>query len=142
MAVVEKKIKQDEVEIPTASMSDIAFLLIIFFMTTSVFSRDKGLKLVLPEKGQEVKVASHNLVKIAINPQGEVFFGDQPVTLDQLPDKIKEKLKENPKYVILIKTNELAPYEKMIEVLDVVKSIPEAKRISLSVIKTEQAQGG
>ena len=142
MAVVEKKIKQDEVEIPTASMSDIAFLLIIFFMTTSVFSRDKGLKLVLPEKGQEVKVASENLVKIAINPQGEIFFGDQPVTLDQLPEKIKEKLAENPKYVILIKTNELAPYDKMIQVLDVVKSIPEAKRISLGVIKTEQPQGG
>ncbi len=142
MAIVEKKIKQDEVEIPTSSMSDIAFLLIVFFMTTSVFSRDKGLKLVLPEKGQEVKVASKNLVKIAINPQGEVFFGDQPVTLDQLPEKIKKKLAENPKYVILIKTNELAPYDKMIQVLDVVKSVPEAKRISLGVIKTEQPQGG
>jgi len=142
VAIVEKKIKQDEVEIPTSSMSDIAFLLIVFFMTTSVFSRDKGLKLVLPEKGQEVKVASKNLVKIAINPQGEVFFGDQPVTLDQLPEKIKKKLAENPKYVILIKTNELAPYDKMIQVLDVVKSVPEAKRISLGVIKTEQPQGG
>ncbi len=142
MALVEKKIKQDEVEIPTASMSDIAFLLIIFFMTTSVFSRDKGLKLVLPEKGQEVKVASENLIKIAINPQGEVFFGDEPVTVSQIPDKVKAKLAENPKYVVLIRTNELAPYEKMIEVLDAVKSVPEAKRISLSVIKTEQAQGG
>ncbi len=142
MALVEKKIKQDEVEIPTASMSDIAFLLIIFFMTTSVFSRDKGLKLVLPEKGQEVKVASENLIKIAINPQGEVFFGDEPVTVSQIPEKVKAKLAENPKYVVLIRTNELAPYEKMIEVLDAVKSVPEAKRISLSVIKTEQAQGG
>ncbi len=142
MALVDKKIKQDEVEIPTASMSDIAFLLIIFFMTTSVFSRDKGLKLVLPEKGQEVKVASENLIKIAINPQGEVFFGDEPVTVSQIPEKVKAKLAENPKYVVLIRTNELAPYEKMIEVLDAVKSVPEAKRISLSVIKTEQAQGG
>ncbi len=142
MAIIEKKIKQDEVEIPTASMSDIAFLLIIFFMTTSVFSRDKGLKLVLPEKGQEVKVASENLVKIAINPQGEIFFGDQPITVDQIPEKVKEKLAENPKYVILIRTNELAPYDKMIQVLDAVKSVPEAKRISLSVIKTEQPQGG
>ncbi len=142
MALVEKKIKQDEVEIPTASMSDIAFLLIIFFMTTSVFSRDKGLKLVLPEKGQEVKVASENLIKIAINPQGEVFFGDEPVTVSQIPDKVKAKLAENPKYVVLIRTKELAPDEKMIEVLDAVKSVPEAKRISLSVIKTEQAQGG
>ncbi|HDM89862.1 MAG: biopolymer transporter ExbD [Candidatus Hydrothermota bacterium] len=124
-----------EVEIPTASMADIAFLLIIFFMTTTIFARDKGLKLVLPEKGQEVKVKSRNILKISINDQGQIFAGDQPTTLAELPDIVKKRLAENPKLVILIKTHANAPYELMIKTFDTIKGIEEAKRVALGVIK-------
>ena len=140
MPIIGKRERVEEVEIPTASMADIAFLLIIFFMTT-VFARDKGLKLVLPEKGQEVKVASKKLIKIAVNPAGEIYFGDELVQPNQIPERVKRKLQEDPKMVVLIRTHENAPYERMIEVLDQVKSVPEAKRISLSIIRAE-TQGG
>jgi len=139
--IIGKRERVEEVEIPTASMADIAFLLIIFFMTTTVFARDKGLKLVLPEKGQEVKVASKKLIKIAVNPAGEIYFGDELVQPNQIPERVKRKLQEDPKMVVLIRTHENAPYERMIEVLDQVKSVPEAKRISLSIIRAE-TQGG
>ncbi len=129
-----KKPIEQEVEIPTASMADIAFLLIIFFMTTTIFARDKGLKLVLPEKQQEiVKVKSKNLLKISINDQGEVFVGDEKVTPDQLGEKVQAKLDENPKLIILIKPHVNAPYEKMIQVFDQLKQI-KANRVALSVI--------
>ncbi len=141
MPIIGKRERVEEVEIPTASMADIAFLLIIFFMTTTVFARDKGLKLVLPEKGQEVKVASKKLIKIAVNPAGEIYFGDELVQPNQIPERVKRKLQEDPKMVVLIRTHENAPYERMIEVLDQVKSVPEAKRISLSIIRAE-TQGG
>ena len=126
---------REEAEIPTASMADIAFLLIIFFMTTSIFARDKGLKLVLPEKGTEVKVKSQHLLKISINDQGEIFVGDEPTTLPQLTPIIKERLAQDTLLIIYIKTHQDAPYGRMIEVFDLVKQIPEAKRVSLGVIK-------
>ncbi len=129
---------EDEVEIPTASMADIAFLLIIFFMTTSIFARDKGLKLVLPEKTQQVvKLTSKNLLKISINDQGEVFVGDQKVnTLDEMQALVEQKLQENPKMVVLLKPHVHAPYHKMIEVFDRLKKM-KVTRLALSVIKPE-----
>jgi len=127
--------KESEVEIPTASMADIAFLLIIFFMTTTIFARDKGLKLVLPEKGAEVKVVTKKLMKISINDEGRIFVGDEEISIDQLRERIVERLTENPKLIIFIKTHQDAPYERMIDVLDEVKSVKEAKRVALGIIR-------
>ena len=63
--------------IPTASMGDIAFLIIIFFMTTSIFSREKGLKIILPEKGEEVKIKSENIMTVRVSPDGRVLIGER-----------------------------------------------------------------
>jgi biopolymer transport protein ExbD len=118
-------------------MSDIAFLLIVFFMTTTIFSRDKGLKLVLPEKGSEKKVASGNIVKVSINDIGEIFVGDEQVTLSGIQPKIREQLIENPKRTVILKTHADAPYQKMIEVFDEVKGIEEAKSVAIGTIRPE-----
>ena len=45
-------------EIPTASMADIAFLLLVFFLTTTVFNEEKGLPIVLPEQSEEQDVSA------------------------------------------------------------------------------------
>ena len=137
MAILKKKPRREQAEIPTASMSDIAFLLIIFFMTTTIFSRDKGLKLVLPEKGSEKKVASANIIKVSINDRGEFFVGDEQVTLSELQPKVRELLAENPKRTIIIKTHANAPYERMIEAFDEIKGIEEAKSVALGTIRPE-----
>ena len=136
MAIIRKKkgIEQ-EVEIPTASMADIAFLLIIFFMTTTIFARDKGLKLVLPEKKQEiVKLKSKDLLKISINDLDQIFVGDERVSEEELIPKVKAKLEENPKLIILVKPHVNASYEKLISVFDKLKQI-KAKRVAFSVVK-------
>ncbi|MEO0279950.1 MAG: biopolymer transporter ExbD [candidate division WOR-3 bacterium] len=122
MPVIGKKIKY-EPEIPTASMADIAFLLIIFFMVTTIFSRDRGLKLILPEKSEEsvVKIKKENLLSIFINPEGKIFLRDEltETPFSDLRRRIKEDILNNPdKIVIFIKTNVKAPYNVMIDVFD------------------------
>jgi len=141
MAIIQRKQLEEEAEIPTASMADIAFLLIIFFMTTTNFAREKGLKFLLPEKKeqpQEIKIAKKNLLKISINDRGEVFLNDEQVNPDNLENEIKRRLEENKKLVILIRTHENAPYGMMIKVFDAVKAAG-GKKVGLGVIKEEGA---
>jgi biopolymer transport protein ExbD len=133
-----------EAEIPTASMADIAFLLIIFFMTSTVFMRDKGLKLVLPEKtDQIVKIGGERVIRVSINDVGEIFLEEENITsLSDLKEKIGNRIldykakHEGKDPLIVIRTNVEAPYEKMVEVFDVIKQIPEAKAVSHTSIKT------
>lgn len=122
--------------IPTASMGDIAFLIIIFFMTTSIFSREKGLKTVLPEKGQEVKIKSENILTIQVNPAGEVLIGDKILTIPEVRSKVAEELDKNKELVVALRVARTAPYKTMIDVFDELK-LAKAERISLMPVKEE-----
>ena len=54
-------------EIPTASMADIAFLLLIFFLVTTTIDSDKGIALTLPAMGEDFQVKSQMITNILIN---------------------------------------------------------------------------
>jgi len=139
MAIFKKVRLDEEAEIPTASMADIAFLLIIFFMTTTNFAREKGLKFVLPEKKdqpQEVKIKSENLLNISINDKGEMFLNDEEARWENLEREVKLRLEKNPNLIILIRTHRDAPYEYMIKAFDAVKAAG-GKKVGLGIIGGE-----
>ncbi len=130
---------EEEAEIPTASMADIAFLMIIFFMTTTNFAREKGLKFVLPEKKdqpQEIKIKSENLLKISINDRGEVFLNDEEARWENLEKEVRLRLQKNPNLIILIRTHRDAPYDYMIRAFDAVKAAG-GKKVGLGIIGGE-----
>jgi biopolymer transport protein ExbD len=125
----EKKIKG--AEIPTASMADIAFLLLIFFMVTTVFANEVGLQIMLPEKGEEVKVKSENIQRIYVEEKGELRINGEPVSQDQLVDEVKKILAENKDAIFSIKTHPRAQYEYMVNALDKLR-LANAERYSLA----------
>ncbi len=85
--------KKDSVEIPTASMADIAFLLIIFFMVTTVFSATKGLDFKLPKDEDEpLETETIEAVYIKVMPGGGVLVDQQPMNLDQILPYLQPKL--------------------------------------------------
>jgi biopolymer transport protein ExbD len=139
MAIFKKVRLDEEAEIPTASMADIAFLLIIFFMTTTNFAREKGLKFVLPEKKdqpQEIRIKSENLLKISINDKGELFLNDEEARWENLEREVKLRLEKNPNLIILIRTHRDAPYDYMIRAFDAVKAAG-GKKVGLGIIGGE-----
>jgi biopolymer transport protein ExbD len=126
-------------EIPTASTSDIAFLLIIFFMATTKFDVKEGLTLVLPpaakEDSEQIKLTPDQLTKVFITATGDIVINekDNLGTFNQsaFDDIVKEKLNLNPEMIFSIKTDREAKYNDMIRVLDRLKTAG-AEKISLS----------
>ena len=124
-------------EIPTASMADIAFLLLIFFLVTTVFAEDRGLSLVLPEKAtEEVEVNPKNIITFYVVGNGVVQLrrGDSPdkqtINYDQTEAVARQELAANPRLIVSVKTSPDAKYVDMVNVLDEVK-LAGATRISL-----------
>jgi len=107
--------------IPTASMADIAFLLIIFFLVTTSMSTDKGLGLTLPPQGAATRVPSRNITKVWINTSGEIMHDQDLVTLDIMRERIRQMTLENPNLIVSIKTAPDARYEVFVDVVDAVK---------------------
>jgi len=67
--LLEKK-RERMVQIPTASMADIAFLLLTFFLVTTSLDLDKGLQLVLPPKGEVAPMSEDKIATLFVNAAG------------------------------------------------------------------------
>jgi biopolymer transport protein ExbD len=130
MILREKKVAR--AGIPTASMGDVAFLILIFFLTSTVFTKDKGLKMLLPERTEEqeqVKVKPENIVTVAINPAGEVKIKtvdlDRILVLEQygeIKSIVEERLlARDTLLVVSLRPSKDAPYDNMIQALDQIK---------------------
>lgn len=132
-----KRRPQPEAEIPTASMADIAFLLIVFFMVSTTLLEEKGLPLVLPEAGEQKKVPSKNIVHVVIGQEGGIKIDGSPFNLEDVRTQIETKLMERPGTLIVsVKTHPDCPYGRMIDVFDELK-LANAERISLVPPKKE-----
>jgi len=118
-------------EIPTSSMADIAFLLLIFFLVTTTIDIDKGLGLVLPAEGETIEIKKKNILNCLINSSGMVLLGGEPVNLKDVSRIVKEKLRENNKLIISVKTHEKTRYKDYVAIIDQLK-IAEATRISIA----------
>lgn len=122
-------------EIPQASVADVAFLLLIFFIATTQFETEFGIPLQLPGIGTtSVKVKSDNVLAIKTSADGLVYVRDEVVSLRQVRDVVKTELEGNANLVVVIETAEDAPYESMVNVLDEVK-VAKAERISIKKVR-------
>ena len=79
-------------EIPTSSMADIAFLLLIFFLVTTTIDMDKGLGMVLPAEGEELEINKKNILNCLINSSGKVLLGGSLSNYQIYPRKLDKSL--------------------------------------------------
>ncbi len=132
-----KKRPRAEAEIPTSSMADIAFLLIVFFMVSTTLLEEKGLPLVLPEAGQQKKVPSKNIVHVVVGTDGQIKIDGTQLSLAEVRMNIEAKLAARPGTLIVsVKTHPECSYSRMIDVFDELK-LAKAERISLVPPKRE-----
>lgn len=123
-------------EIPNASMADIAFLLLTFFLVTTTIANDKGLQLLLPPPPDpnqaEMKFQQHNLFTIQVNSSDALLVEGEPLEdITTLQDNIKTfilnngvdpELSDNPeKAIVTYKTDRGTSHRKFIEVLDIIQ---------------------
>ncbi len=114
--------KEQKTQIPTASMSDIAFLLIIFFMLTTVFRKETGLKVILPKaKSTERVLKSRDVANIYIDKDGRISVDDKLVAPEQVKLAFKMKLAENPAVLAQLKADKRVKYGVVNDVLDALR---------------------
>lgn len=113
------------IRIDMTPMVDIAFLLLIFYMVTTIFTTPQAMEVNLPKDDkQEIKIAESNLLTIRIYKDGKFYenMGNKkPKEIDakQLRNFLIEKNKANPdKLVTLIRVHKEAPYYKMVYLVD------------------------
>ncbi len=128
-----KRNSRVEAEIPNASMSDIAFLLLIFFMVTTAFAARKGIDFRLPapaKDDQEIEEKELKAITIQVLASGRLVIDGSPKNVGDIQPYIKPVLAVDPKKFVIIQMDMDATYGSMMEVMDELK-LAEVQNIAL-----------
>ncbi len=135
MSVFKKRKKKGALgEVNMASTSDISFLLLIFFIVSTIFADEMGLVMILPGKQltQEdvVQVPERLLATIRIHQDNSITYDRKPIQLNEIMNVIKARIESNERTVVIIETHPDAHYGMMVACLDEVK-LANARRLTL-----------
>ena len=104
------------------SLVDVVFLLLIFFTVSATFMDQPALKIDLPESGAEPpKDSEPEPMTVYLTSRGELYFGDQPVRIEDLAELIGEKIREGTSKHLSIKADKEVTHGEVIEVMDLAR---------------------
>ncbi len=122
-----------------SSMADIAFLLIIFFMLTTVFSVDAGIVIELPDTEVQETVPLREVV-LAVTHEGELFADGQPIALLAIGDYIKSKRAANPARPVVVRSDRRVQYGLVADIMDELLKAG-VRDVALPTVAKERGKG-
>ena len=121
MLVHARKRKRFQVQIPLTSLIDIVFLLLIYFLLTTNFMVDEGIKIKLPQ-AKAAAPQTEEVITIYVDKEGRAFLGTDEVPLAQLFDLIKEKIGSKNNELVVIRADRAVILNKAVKVMDIAKA--------------------
>ena len=100
-----------------SSMTDIVFLLLIFFMLTSTLVSPNALKLLLPNS--KARTLEKQTISVSITPEIEYYIEDQKFPFDQLENQLKQRLANEKEPAIVLHADKTVDIEFAVKVMDI-----------------------
>ncbi|MEX2611394.1 MAG: biopolymer transporter ExbD [Gemmatimonadota bacterium] len=118
-------------EIPSSSLADMAFLLLIFFMVSTVFPKEKPRRLDWPEADATKKLdeARKDILHVFVEEDGAIYINDMPVPPAQVNAVIQPIRTENPQLVIVLRADRDVTYQ---HIAGVMTELQEARTVRLT----------
>ena len=122
----EKKAKL-EAQVPTSSMADLAFLLLVFFMVTTIFRLEDGLPVELPKAAAAEQIPREKLAHIWVNEKRQISINDNLVDITAIQTIILSKLQQNPALIVAFNADKRTPYDLMSDIMEELKQVNATK---------------
>ena len=108
---LERKSKASS-QIPSSSMADIAFLLLIFFMVTTVFQKDRKrpIEWVQAESSKKIDEKHKDILNVWVERNGDVFINDLPRAMEDVSEVVRPLRMESERLVVSIRSDRDALY--------------------------------
>ena len=122
-----------------ASLVDVLFLLLIFFMVTSAFVEQPNIKLELPSTRHSEVSKMNNLV-LSIARDGKLFLQDSLVDKKDLEKELRRVILDTGDEVLVLKADKFVPYGVVIDIMDAVKGAGFRKVIAPTIMEEESVK--
>ncbi|MDR1563243.1 MAG: biopolymer transporter ExbD [Dysgonamonadaceae bacterium] len=117
-----KRKRRVTAEFSMASMTDMIFLLLIFFMITSTVVIPNAIKVVLPQSAQQTKAKPLTRVTVDAGLRYYVAYGkdrEKEVSFDEITPFLQECYAKDPEIYVALYADESIPYKEVVKVLDI-----------------------
>jgi len=121
--------------IPLCSMSDVAFLLLIFIMLVSLMNYRKEVKIRYPEAETAKKVSAEKNLEIWVDTEGRLYLNGDPASLKHIERSVAEAYRHAPDTRVHIIADRNTPFENVHQVLAILQLL-EYRTVSF-VVKNE-----
>lgn len=109
------------VQFPLASLIDIVFLLLVYFLLTTNFMVDEGIDVKLPQ-AQAARPQVEQEITVYVDAQGRAFVENREVFLDQLFKRLQEMIGASGERLVVIRADRSVILNKAVQVMDVAKA--------------------
>ena len=136
MAVKIKKFRRPVEDMNMSSISDIVFLLLIYFMVVTVFQQDIGMPFILPaatEQQDTVQVKESNTTTLEITSNNITLLDGEPIVINAIKNRLEKMLLENPKLIVILENHPQSDYGQFAAVLDEVR-LAQCRRVSIKMM--------
>ena len=105
-----------------SSLTDIVFLLLIFFLLSSSFIIQPGIKVKLPKAEASEEVLEKS-VTVTIAKNSLYYLNDIQIPIAELGARLNSLMKENPSEIVIIKADEDEPISRLVKVMSICKEV-------------------
>lgn len=133
MLVHRKKRPVYQIQAPLTSLIDIVFLLLIYFLLTTNFMVDEGIKIKLP-RAKAAAPQTQQEITVYVDRQGRAFLFDRQVPEEMLLKRLKEMIGGQKDRLVVVKADRSVVLNKAVKVMDLAKAAGAA-RLSLATEK-------
>lgn len=131
------KLQAGKPEITMAPLIDIVFLLLIFFMVTTVFPDNRGLVIEKPETKQAESLPQEHITFV-IDKDGSIFHKNASVSIDDVERLVREMLAAQPDTTVMLQVDKRASTEVLIKTMDACK-LGGARQVGIATDVDEQS---
>ena len=107
-------------ELNMAPLIDVVFHQLIYFMLTSSFIMQPGIKINLPQ-ATSTEVVEKQEVFVSVSDRGVIFYGDVPITREKLYQVLSEKASKSAHLVLILKGDRKAEPGDVVAVMDIAR---------------------
>jgi biopolymer transport protein ExbD len=102
-------------QIPTSSLADIAFLLLIFFMVTTVFRKEqkRDIEWMEAEATQKIDEKRKNILHVWVEGDGDIYINDQLTPTQDVAKVVRPIYAENRELVVAVRADRDVPYQQI-----------------------------
>jgi biopolymer transport protein ExbD len=108
---------EESEEINLSPLIDMVFILLIFFIVTTVFVEETGIDVNKPEAASSVDLEKQSIL-IALTPKGEVVYGGRDIGVNGVRSLVQRLTRDDPDMPVILQADKAVTTERLVRVID------------------------